>query len=228
MELDPLNERYFKSLIELAPNSYKREEAKGWINDLSQFNSLFVTKAEAAPKHLHIFDFHSKDTVLFPGTFSPWHKGHEACVLGVRNKSVLILPDFNPWKEGRAADLWADLVAIIKFALSHPEKDIKIYPGFMNLLHPNPTVNWLPGLALDHKHLVMGDDTFLSIHRWQDANKLLGALDELSICPRMGREEELQKQASYLKVNYNIVINFLPPHDYQELSSTSLRSGAKP
>ena len=42
-----------------------------------------------------------KDEIVFyPGTFYPWHLGHRACLDLCPSKNIVIVPDFNPLKEG--------------------------------------------------------------------------------------------------------------------------------
>ncbi len=231
MEKSIFNAKDFHDLVKLSEkDSYSTYEAKKWIKELSLINTLFYSNSNSSsdsiPDHLKIFcpsEEDRKNLVLFPGTFSPWHQGHEACVLGLGDRPVLIMPDFNPWKEEREADLWQDLLRVIRFVQKHPEKPISVYPGFMILEHANPTVNWLPGLSLKKKELLMGDDTFLSIHRWRDAKKLLNTVDVIHVCPRKGRKKELKKQADFLFESFGVVIEFLPEHSFQEVSSTAIR-----
>ena len=228
MERNLLNFNDFEYVMNLGSKNLVKSERDHYLHELSHISSLFHQGLHQAeiPEHLSIFSLPKEDwddLILFPGSFSPWHKGHAACVLGCEQKPVLIIPDFNPWKGERSTDSWEDFVAIYRFILEAPRKGVYLYPGFLIKSESNPTVDWLPNLPLKSKRLLMGDDSFLSLHKWKEAPKLISSLEELYICPRKGEEGELEDQSKRLKEEYSIKINFLPSHDYQELSSTSLR-----
>jgi nicotinic acid mononucleotide adenylyltransferase len=168
------------------------------------------------------FDFTSSpNVVLFPGSFSPWHRGHEACVLGQNKGAVVVIPDFNPWKKVRDNSTWKELQSLWRFALEASE--VSLFVGFLAKKEGNPTVSWLPKLGIKEKWLLMGDDSFLSLHKWKDSQLLLHSLAGLLVCPRMGRKDELKKQADFLRGSCSIKIEFLEPHPFQNLSSTDLR-----
>ena len=228
MERNLFNFNDFKYVMNIDSSDLGKSEKDQYLLELSRISSLFHQglQQEKIPEHLDIFSPPEEiwdDLILFPGSFSPWHKGHAACVLGCEDRPVLIIPDFNPWKGERSTDSWEDFVAIYRFILEAPRKGIYLYPGFLIKSESNPTVDWLPKLPLKSKRLLMGDDSFLSLHKWKEAAKLISSLEELYICPRKGEEGELEEQSKYLRKEYPIKINFLPSHDYQELSSTSLR-----
>ena len=228
MERNLFNLNDFEYVMNLGSKDLAKSEKDQYLLELSSLCHLFnETQSDRdIPKHLNIFNPPKNicdELILFPGSFSPWHKGHAACVLGCEQKPVLIIPDFNPWKGERSTDSWEDFVAIYRFILEAPRKGIYLYPGFLIKSESNPTVEWLPKLPLPSKRLLMGDDSFLSLHKWKEAQKLISSLEELYICPRKGEEDELEEQSNNLKEEFQIKINFLPSHDYQELSSTSLR-----
>ncbi len=215
----------FKRLLE---RNLTKDQASVELAQLSALCTLFGASERELPEHLKCFSPLAQlwdQLVLFPGSFSPWHKGHEACVQGCGPFPVLIIPDANPWKDGRETDVWEDFKSIYEYVRKSTKENLYIYPGFLTKERSNPTVTWLPQLPLKKKRLLMGDDTFLSIHRWREAQKLLSSLDEIYVCPRQGEMEELTKQFDFLTLHYELNIFFLEAHDYQDVSSTGLRNG---
>ncbi len=163
----------------------------------------------------------SKGVILFPGSFSPWHKGHEACALAQRQTPVVIIPDFNPWKKLREDSIWSELKSLWNF--SRGNSGVSVFPGFLAMNEKNPTVSWLPKLSIDEKWLLMGDDSFLSLDKWKDSQLLITSLKGVLVCPRLGDQDALNRQAVQLKEHSELEVRFLPPHDFQQLSSTKIR-----
>lgn len=217
----------FKQFNQLLASSLEAAETQHYLKQLAGLSTLFTSNSRELPGHLRCFNPPHGDwnqLILFPGTFSPWHLGHQACVEGCAPYPVFILPDDNPWKDERKTAAWDDFKAIYHYILNSKKEGTYLYPGFLTREESNPTVTWLPQLPLKTKRLLMGDDTFLSIHKWKEAPKLLSALDEIYVCPRQGNMDELTKQFDFLNQNYHLKITFLDAHDYENLSSTEIRS----
>ena len=224
MSLDLFNIEQFNQLL---ASSLGEEDAQYYLEQLADLSGLFTSNLRELPAHLRYFNPPREQwnqMTLFPGTFSPWHLGHQACVKGCGSYSVLILPDRSPWKGEREIAPWQDFKAIYHYILNSEKENLYIYPGFLTHEQSNPTVTWLPQLPLKTKRLLMGDDTFLSIHKWKEAPTLLSALDEIYVCPRQAEIGELTKQFDFLNQHYHLTILFLEAHDYQHLSSSELRS----
>lgn len=213
----------FNRLLE---SPLEEEEAKLYLGKLAQLSLLFTGQERELPAHLRYFNPPKEEwerLILFPGSFSPWHLGHQACVGGCGPYPVLIIPDRSPWKEERETSLWEDFKEIYHFVSRSEKANLYLYPGFLIYETSNPTVDWLLRLPLKTKRLLVGDDTFLSLQKWKEAPKLLSALDEIYVCPRQGEMDELSRQFDFLNHHYQLKIFFLEAHDYQHLSSTELR-----
>lgn len=194
---------------------------------ISATTSANLYEEEKLPPHLSFLNPPAElysELLLFPGSFSPWHKGHEACVLGSGERAILLIPDFNPWKEKRDTDLWGEFKELYLFTQKNKDLNLFIYTGFLAAERANPTISWLPKLPLQRKRLLMGDDTYLSVHKWKMAHELLNSIDELYVCPREGKKEDLKKQNEFLKDQYAIETHFLASHRYEHLSSSAIRS----
>lgn len=181
------------------------------------------------------FEFEAKGkVVLFPGSFSPWHEGHEACVRNLPDDSlVVVMPDHNPWKEVREGSLWQETKeiwqALGKIQDDCPQLHISLYLGFLGLKQKNPTITWLRNVTPKEKWLLMGEDTFLNLHRWTHGDEVLMELDGLYVCPRAKPQEKVLEQKEFLIKEFNsaLKIEFLAPHKYEHYSSTWLREKAK-
>ena len=177
--------------------------------------------------------------VFFGGTFNPWHQGHRACVELCSARRLIVVPDANPWKvkseatkswwksflTQRSSDSTCHFQTYRRLCLELKDLEhVSVYPGFMGLKAPNPTVDWLPLTRAYNRSMLMGDDTFLGLLKWKDVEVLLGALQALFVVPRKSTKEELQKNADkILKHKPKLEIHFLPEHSFQEISSTQLR-----
>ena len=177
-----------------------------------------------APFKIKIPEDH--EIIFFGGSFNPWHKGHESC-LKLLNKplNTFIVPDNNPRKEVQSSECswkrYQDLKKKIPF--QYP-----IYPGFWSSSSPNPTSSWLPQIKKTlpkvRLSLLMGFDSFLTIHEWIDAQKLLESLSKIYVASRLDNKELRDKQSQYLKSHYQIELIFLGHHEYEDISSTKLRA----
>ncbi len=240
----------------LSPNlDLNEEEAQELFELCRQYQSLF--RSQVSPKSAGFLDLELlkmpqvPSVVLFPGSFSPWHKGHEACLLNLpQGKSVIVLPDFNPWKEVREVGLWAEVQEIWqglqKVQSKRRDLNIYLYLGFLAGESSNPTIQWLPQVYAEERWLLMGEDTFLSLHKWKNANEVLGALSGLYVCPRAVDTDRVLKQRERLLQDVRederehereherkangpspLAIEFLAPHPYQNYSSTWARQKKK-
>lgn len=163
--------------------------------------------------------FSAPSCKYFPGSFYPWHKGHQAC-LDFAGENTIVIPDHNPFKP---------LQDIKCFWRAYRELNRKInaplFPGYFGLEYKNPTASWLPSTVNEKKVIVMGEDSFLSLPNWLEAEKLLKALSVIEIVPR-GKDkayikrlsEELLEQFPHLKFIFH------GDHPYKEMSSSELRS----
>lgn len=176
--------------------------------------------------------------IFYPGSFSPWHKGHIACLRGIpRPKggekwSVVIAPDFNPWKknwkEVNTLDLRDKILSIWLSLerLSIDREDLKfhLYLGFLVEPQENPTALWMRKTLIKERWLLLGEDTFLQILQWTLAEDLINNLKGLFVVPRMAKSDNVNKQiAEISKISDRIDIQILEHHKYEHFSSTFLR-----
>jgi len=168
-----------------------------------------------------------EEVLFFPGSFSPWHKGHSTCLKNAPDMPTVVIPDHNPWKEIRDTSPWQEVQAIWRDVLSMEKKSpVSLYLGFLSQQKKNPTVTWLPQVPVEKKWLLMGEDSFLNIHQWQNIEVLLNSLSGLVVCPRGQKQEEISRQREFIQrrlSGHSLDIKFLPPHPYEHLSSSTLR-----
>ncbi|MEC7276400.1 MAG: hypothetical protein VXV96_08775 [Bdellovibrionota bacterium] len=172
------------------------------------------------------------EIIFYPGSFSPWHKGHGACVRNApKNLPLVVMPDYNPWKEVRKEGMWQEVQTIWR-DLSELEKSghrVSLFLGFLALKKRNPTVKWMSYFKEVHPQkkvwLLMGEDSFLHLHEWYRAQELLSLLHGIYICPRGEEEDQIKKQREVIlkMAEKPIMIERLSSHPYEHFSSTFLR-----
>lgn len=164
-----------------------------------------------------------QEMTFFPGTFDPLHDGHVECLTRCPERNVIVMPDHNPWKEDQKRNssplrTYLDLIHVLK------DTPYKVFPGFLGLDHVNPTVDWLPGVHLEKKKLLMGADTFMAMEKWKDPTKLFSSLDQLYVLGRKVNIEHLETRARVLKQSHpNLKIEIFPDNPHEDLSSSKIR-----
>jgi len=176
-------------------------------------------------------DLNSLEEILFfGGSFNPWHNGHSSCIkLSPMNKKIIVIPDHNPFKEVIKTTEKTTNIEDIQLKLNTFEQSTYLFNKFYELEQKNPTSFWVkelkdafPKLKLS---LLMGFDSFASIDKWIDANNLLSNIHSLYVASREDNKEIKSEQVKTLKrINPYLEINFLGSHDYENLSSTKIRS----
>ena len=166
---------------------------------------------------------------FFGGTFNPWHDGHRACLRLARDRvpgDLIVVPDRSPFKQ--PTDRFC---AWQKFRQCHAqavEFGASAYPGFLALEHVNPTVSWLTKLPHSQRSFLLGADSLISLPRWVQAEQLVRSLRALYVAPRDSDSAAVQEAEAWVKaINPDIQLTHLPHHEYEDLSSTALREGAK-
>lgn len=176
----------------------------------------------------YLKNFPYEEVIFFGGSFDPWHPGHKECLkLCPNNKKVIIIPDHNPQKEKHT-------FPIHKIFLEHLEQETKdicfgIFDGFMELQGKNPTYFWLNSVHQAYPHLkislLMGADSFLSLMSWIEFESLIKLISHLYVVPRLIELEKVREmKASLENLNPTLKITLLSSHQYENLSSTELRS----
>lgn len=184
---------------------------------LTEFNKLYE----------YLNSFPHEEAIFFGGSFNPWHPGHKECLkLCPHPERVIVIPDHNPQKlhhEFTTPQITLEL-------LNSEAKGLcfGIFEGFMGLTHPNPTYFWLkylhqkkPELKLS---LLLGADSFLNFKTWVETEALTKLLHHLYVVPRLIEIEKLRSMKQDLeKINPQLKISILSTHEFEHLSSTSLR-----
>lgn len=171
----------------------------------------------------------SGQLVFYPGSFLPWHDGHNSCLRNLPQFiegiecHVVIIPDLNPWKKNEGKGTWEQLRRIV-LELRKIEAlfkgNLSLFLGFLAKDVGNPTVDWLPGIPCASKWLLMGEDTFLDLHKWKDYKTLISGLEGIYICPRAEDESAIEEQKRSLRGPKFV---HLPHHAFERVSSTQIR-----
>lgn len=174
-----------------------------------------------------VFSNQDDEWVFFGGSFHPWHAGHQACLnLLDENKTCLVLPDRNPYKQLREVE---PVVGILELSSQIRFKTKQfLVPTFLLQSEPNPTVDWI---RLVKKHfptkklsLLIGHDNFVGIKSWTSSDELLPLLDTLYVVSRLEVEESRAAiTAGLQEIAPDLKISFLGRHEFENLSSTALR-----
>lgn len=162
----------------------------------------------------------SKSICFYPGSFNPWHEGHQACVDLTPVESLVIVPDANPWKQTTASITFKTIIKLMKTV---PE-NTSLYPGFINLEVGNPTVSWLPTTKWQNKSLSIGADSFVNLEKWKDVKTLLNCLETLYVVPRNIVDQQMNQTTQIIQnLCPALKIEILAHHQFENVSSTDLR-----
>ena len=166
---------------------------------------------------------------FFGGSFNPWHDGHSACIKLLRKKiPLIVIPDHNPQKEltetNNKATSFEEMIEI----LEDFKQETFLYTEFAKRNEHNPTTKWVQELKKEMPNLkvslLMGHDTFEKIDTWIDGHNLLKCLHKLYVASRLESTVIKTTQINNLRsIAPELEISFLGHHDYEELSSTSIR-----
>ena len=167
--------------------------------------------------------FAQNELGFFPGSFNPWHDGHLECLNRSRLKNVIIVPDFNPWKDNEIVEknYWNEFKTLADNLKDTP---FPLYSGFWGAESKNPTYTWLPLTKVSKRYLVMGADTYMDLLCWKNPIEILTSLKGIRVLGRKIHEDKILKQKkALLEVNpkLDIQIEIINPHE--ELSSSKMR-----
>lgn len=174
---------------------------------------------------------------FFPGSFNPWHQGHEECLkqfyTHYKNQKIILIHDKNPFKFSANQSTSKNNKDTLKNVILKYQQDIeiKLFEDFQ-LLKSNPTINWVRYLKENCPHnlnigLVMGADSFVQITQWTESNHLIQLLSSLIVIPRALQIKNLYAQKESLNnINNNLQIDILERHPYEHISSTNIRKGS--
>jgi nicotinic acid mononucleotide adenylyltransferase len=182
-----------------------------------------------------------KNVCFFSGSFNPWHQGHQSCVdlfwLKIQEQTqtdcftLLILPDLNPWKQ-KNFNLPQDHQQEILEQIPDQQSNTHVYDGFLDLGKANPTYCWINEFQNDFPelklHLLLGFDSFKTIHQWYEAPKLLKKLSGLFVASRLETSDQLPLERKPTMLKYpNLEVSVLGNHPFEKLSSTKIRDMSK-
>ncbi len=168
---------------------------------------------------------HSRDEVVFyGGSFNPWHGGHMACLEACPSSHIVVVPDYNPWKESQEHEKRCFWSEYRKLCLILKDTPYAVYSGFWGLDDPNPTVDWIPNIKTQNKGLLLGDDSFCNILKWRNSERLVTFLNMIYVVPRIHKKKEMEKvRDEVLKLHPSMTIKILPEHEFMHESSTLIR-----
>jgi nicotinate-nucleotide adenylyltransferase len=170
----------------------------------------------------------SEEIIFFGGSFNPWHNGHSSCLSLTPNETpVVIIPDHNPFKELVDSSLASTTLDEIQSILDTFERDFFLFDEFFLKNEKNPTSYWVKELKKNYPNLrislLIGFDSFISIDRWIDSANLLPNLESLFVVDRLNDEQVKNNQIKNLRKFKSLKLIFLGEHDYEDLSSSSIR-----
>ena len=161
-----------------------------------------------------------KELIFFLGSFRPWHKGHSHCVLASNVDNLIITPDHNPWKKYQQSVHPFNILKIIPTDIL---KKCHLYTGFLGQGIAQPTFVWMQKIKCRKLALVLGDDTFMQITRWYNAEKLIKLICRIIVIPRLETQERVERQKKrLLTLNTKLIIERRDQHPYESLASSSL------
>ena len=169
--------------------------------------------------------------VFFGGSFNPWHEGHNACIKlflkAHQDKLLVIVPDTSPWKkEVITEEHFCYYQAFKHLQAQLKPNEVVIYPGFYGKENSNPTANWFLKITARKKGLLVGDDQFAALKKWENAPALMAAMDFLFVVPRdLNDNERGLIKNELLIMNKKMEITILADHEYRHVSSTKIRNG---
>lgn len=168
-------------------------------------------------------DCHPEAMTFFGGSFYPWHLGHDACIKNhPRPHEVLVLPDNNPWKDQtRESCVWK---FFRELCLMYKNELYSFYPGFLGKDEKNPTSIWLSKTLVNHRSLLVGDDTFNGLTLWHEPEVLLANLERIYVVPRKFSDSDFTEARRKIQtLRSDVIIERLGHHQFEDLSSTELR-----
>ncbi|MBH48713.1 MAG: hypothetical protein CME71_11140 [Halobacteriovorax sp.] len=225
LELRVGNGEWFKLLD---PPQLNQAESQALCQWLALQWSQFPQAGSATVCLPRVLSQPSGEAVCFyPGSFSPWHQGHQECVRQASEiMPVMIIPDANPWKNQEHREV--NFNEVVKIAKALPE-GCHLYTGFVHLNSGNPTSSWLPKTNWSKRYLCMGEDSFLGLANWKNIDVLLEALSGLFIIPRkVDTADFIKAETEIKKIKKDIAIKQMSRHQYEEVSSSEIRKQETP
>lgn len=168
------------------------------------------------------------EMIFYGGSFNPWHPGHLECLKICPTDNIIIVPDYNPWKETNYHGERCFWTEYHDLCMKLKDTPYAIYPGFWGLEDSNPTINWIPNIRVETKGLLLGDDSFCNILNWKDSEVLITFVNTIYVAPRIHKREEMESvKSKVLEIHPNMKIEILKEHEFMQESSTLIREREK-
>lgn len=198
-----------------------------WVGlEASRFPALEESPRERTVPLLRDF-LPDAEVLFYPGTFDPWHEGHQACVdLAPAHLPLVVCPDRNPHKPLRSPTEAVEGYLRVRAQLKATPQTL-LYPGFLMHDGANPTESWVHRLKARRRDLrvslLVGHDSFANLSRWTRATQLVRSLHRLYVVPRGEDAESRAEALAWVRAQDGCPVEFLAHHPHERLSSTDLR-----
>lgn len=169
------------------------------------------------------------ELIFFGGSFNPWHDGHSSCInLMDDKKTIIVVPDHNPFKELVKSGEKASSLDQIRIRLTRFKNPTYLFTEFFEQNEKNPTYQWVAKLKASFPQkkisLLVGFDTFMGMDKWINAQSLLSHLSTIYVASRLDDEVLKDKQIQQINAIASVHIHFLGRHEFEQLSSTQIRN----
>lgn len=214
----------FKSILEI--DHFEPFVGAVVCEALGELWPLFKKSEYDLPKIFVKDSYTLEEGTFYGGSFNPWHEGHDECLKRSLSQNIIIVPDRNPWKENQEQKCF--FKSLKEILLRFENTPYSVFPGFYGKESSNPTVSWIGKTLIKKRGLLMGDDNFCQIFKWQNSQDLLAMLSKIEVLNRNHTLEEVTKiESEILKNHSTISIDLLGDHPHMDLSSTRLRNSNK-
>lgn len=166
---------------------------------------------------------------IYLGSFNPIHNGHveaiEAALTHGKCKKVIVVPTMhNPWKKEQPLPI-EERVYMIGLATKQFGGMVEVSSIELTLQPPYYSCNTLDAIRREYPNdelaIIIGADTFNSIHLWHDFNERIQPHFSLVVLERKGVELNPSENTSQMPFSY------IMSCASQDISSTQIRELVK-
>ncbi len=176
------------------------------------------------------------NTILFGGSFDPWHEGHEHLMSeAIRQDKYayyLIVPDQNPLKPLKNDCAWKHYQTVFRNSIKIHRATYdgtiymknklipNVYPGFLGLEYGNNVSSWYGKIKVPGKlSYLMGDDTFLRLTSWPRYDIVADWTERFIVIKRSFDREDVES----FSLKNNLPIRYIDTNPFSHISSTIKR-----